>query len=328
MRIHFGAILLAASVSFSSGAQAEAQQLIFSHVVSPDTPKGKMALMFKDIVEEKMPGRFEVVVYDSAELMSDEESVDAISEGRIHFAAPALSKFDGYTSSLKVFDLPFLFPNMEKVNEFQSSDTGKRLLNSMTGDNVLGLGYLHNGLKQLSADRRFESPQDLAGLRFRVINSDVLKDQFQAVNAEPVPMSFPATFPALRDGVVDGQENTWSNIYSMNFYQYQPYMMESNHGVLGYMFITNNEFWSELTEEERRLFRHAASVSLRYGNAVAVAKSRNDKAAIKRMKSVALLEPTPEQLARWQTVMRPIWAKYEPEIGKTIVDEAIKISSR
>lgn len=328
MSTKLSAVTLVMAMVFSSYSWAEPQQLIFSHVVSPDTPKGKMALMFKDIVEEKLPGRFEVVVYDSAELMSDEESVDAISEGRIHFAAPALSKFDQYTSTLKVFDLPFLFPNMDKVNEFQASDTGKRLLTSMTGRNVLGLGYLHNGLKQLSADRRFAAPQDLAGLRFRVINSDVLKDQFQAVDAEPVPLSFPATYPALRDGLVDGQENTWSNIYSMKFYEYQPFMMESNHGVLGYMFITSDAFWTGLTEEERRLFRHAASVSLRYGNAVAVAKSRNDKAAIKRMKSVNLFEPSLDQLASWQAVMRPIWNKYEPEIGKSIVDEAIKISSR
>ncbi len=126
---------------------AAPQQLILSHVVSPDTPKGKMAEMFKSIIEKKLGDRYEIIIHSNASLMDDDEAVSAIAEGRIHFAAPSLSKFESYTQQLKVFDLPFLFPDMNAVNRFQKSPTGQALLSSMESQGILGLGYLHNGLK-------------------------------------------------------------------------------------------------------------------------------------------------------------------------------------
>lgn len=301
---------------------AEPRQLIFSHVVSSDTPKGKMALMFQKVVKEKLEDRYEVVIYDNASLMSDVEAVDAIAEGKIHFAAPALSKFTKYTSKLKVFDLPFMFPDIEAVNEFQNGFMGKLLLTSMSDDDILGLGYLHNGLKQLTATSPFMVPEDLNGLRFRIIDTDVLNDQFLAVGAKPVPIPWPDTYEAIKANLVDGQENTWSNIYSSKFYKYQPYIMASNHGVLGYMVITNRRFWSHLDEEDRRLLTYALNIALQYGNAVATAKSINDKAELSRMKGVKIVEPSEAQLAEWQEVMKPIWQKYETVIGKPIVEAA------
>lgn len=301
---------------------AEPKQLIFSHVVGPNTPKGKMAAIFKSIVEEKVGDRYQVVIHENASLMTDVEAVDAVAAGQIHFAAPALSKFVKYTDKLKVFDLPFMFPDMEAVNRFQGSAVGKQLLTSMTDDGILGLGYLHNGLKQLTANRPFATPQDLDGLRFRVIDSDVLKKQFLAVNAEPVPIPWPDVYQALKENRVDGQENTWSNIYSSALYEHQPFMMASNHGVLDYMLITNAEFWASVNEEDKRRILYALNMALAYGNAVAVAKSVNDRRELGNMKGVVLTEPTRAQLDAWQAVMKPLWREYESVIGKDIVDAA------
>lgn len=306
---------------------AAPKQLIFSHVVGPDTPKGKMALMFKNLVEEKMGDRYEIVIHDNASLMSDVEAVDAIAAGSIHFAAPALSKFVKYTEKLKVFDLPFLFPDMEAVNRFQDSTVGRLLLTSMMDQGILGLGYLHNGLKQMTANRPFALPEDLAGLRFRVINSDVLKKQFEVINAEPIPIPWPDTYEALKTNRVDGQENTWSNIFTSEFYRYQPYMMASNHGVLGYMVITNTDLWAGISKPDKRRILYALKVALAYGNAVAVAKSRNDRIELGNMKGVVLSRPTKAQLEAWQSVMKPIWREYEPVIGKTVVDAAREASA-
>jgi len=301
---------------------AEPQKLIFSHVVGADTPKGKMARLFKDIVETKLGDRYEVVIHENASLMSDVEAVDAIAEGRIHFAAPALSKFTRYTEKLKVFDLPFLFRDMKAVNRFQESETGQSLLTTMKNEGIVGLGYLQNGLKQLTANRPFREPSDLAGLRFRIINTDVLQKQFKAIDADPVPIAWPDTPEALRAGIVDGQENTWSNIFTSEFYKYQKYMMASNHGLLGYMVITNKDFWQPLTSRERRLFLYAMNMSIAYGNAVAQAKSRNDRIAIQNMKDIVFTDPTPKELARWQAVMRPIWDEYESVVGKDVINAA------
>lgn len=304
--------------------RAEPQTLVFSHVVSPDTPKGKMAEMFKSTIEQRMGDRFRIVIHPNAELMDDDEAVAAIAEGRIHFAAPSLSKFEGYTSKLKVFDLPFLFPDMDAVERFQNSATGQALLTSMTSHGILGLGYLHNGLKQLTADRPFTRPADLAGLRFRIMNSDVLVKQFERLNAEPVPMAFSEVYKALAEKRIHGQENTWSNIYTKAFYEYQPYMMASNHGVLDYMVITNLDFWNGLSEEERFEFRYAMQLSLKYGNAVARAKSANDREALEDMAKVTIHRPIAEELAAWQNTMRPLWDSYKDVIGEDVIQAALQ----
>lgn len=321
-RIVFSLLALITLLSPAALWAEAPRQLIFSHVVSPDTPKGKMAEMFKSVLEEKLGDRFDVVIHANADLMDDDEAVTAIAEGRIHFAAPSLSKFEGYTQKLKVFDLPFLFPDMDAVDRFQESSTGQALLSSMQDKGIVGLGYLHNGLKQLTADRPFTKPQDLAGLRFRTMNSDVLIKQFELLNAKAVPMAFSAVYQALAEQRIEGQENTWSNIFSKAFYEHQPYMMISNHGLLDYMLITNADFWSGLTDEERRSFQYALDMSLRYGNAVAKAKSSNDMRELARMKSVSVYEPTQEELATWQAAMQPLWASYEELIGKKIIEAA------
>ncbi|WP_111493268.1 DctP family TRAP transporter solute-binding subunit [Marinobacter bohaiensis] len=315
-------VALAALLVWPMSLAAEPKTLVLSHVVSPDTPKGKMATMFKTIVERKMGDRFRVEIHPNGTLMDDNEAVDAIAEGRIQFAAPSVSKFEAYTQKLKVFDLPFLFPDMAAVNRFQQSPAGQSLLTSMTDQGIVGLGYLHNGLKQLSANQPFEKPQDLAGLKFRIMNSDVLKKQFQAVDATPVPMAFADVYQALAEDRIQGQENTWSNIYSKRFYEYQPYIMESNHGVLDYMVITNAAFWQSLSDEDRHHFQYAIGNALGYGNAVAKAKSTNDRGELQAMPGVNLIRPSRADLADWQAVMKPLWDEYAPAIGEATLRAA------
>lgn len=304
-------------------ATADPQTLIFSHVVSENTPKGKMALMFKSMIEKRLGDEFQIEIYPNTELMDDDEAVTAIAEGRIHFAAPSLSKFEAYTGQLMVYDLPFLFANMEAVERFQNSPTGQALLTHMQPDGILGLGYLHNGLKQLTANRDFTRPDDLSGLRFRTMTSEVLQKQFELLDAEAVPMAFGQVYQALADNEIQGQENTWSNIYSQAFYEHQPYMMQSNHGVLDYMVITNTDFWNSLTTDQLREFEFAMEMSVKYGNAVALAKNQNDRAAIAAMSDVTLYEPTPQQLTLWQNAMKPLWQEYEPLIGADVIGAAL-----
>ncbi|WP_051207571.1 DctP family TRAP transporter solute-binding subunit [Saccharospirillum impatiens] len=318
-------LLLALPCLLLSGlAIAEPRTLIFSHVVSEDTPKGKMALMFKSMIERRLGDQFQIEIYPNTELMDDDEAVTAIAEGRIHFAAPSLSKFQNYTNRLMVYDLPFLFADMDAVERFQGSAQGQALLTHMSTDGILGLSYLHNGLKQLTANRDFSQPDDLAGLRFRIIASEVLQKQFELLDAEPVPMAFSQVYQALANNDIQGQENTWSNIYSQAFYEHQPYMMQSNHGVLDYMVITNADFWNSLTDEQLQEFIFAMEMSVKYGNAVALAKNQNDRAALSSMGDVTLLEPTSVQLAQWQTAMKPLWQEYEPLIGAAVIEAALE----
>jgi len=294
----------------------------FSHVVAENTPKGLAANKFRDLVKEKMGDKVVVEVYPSSQLFDDDKVLEAMMLGDVQMAAPALSKFERYTKKLQIFDLPFLFQNMEAVDRFQQGKDGQKLLNSMSKKGFIGLGYIHNGLKQLSSSKPMRVPADASGLKFRIMASDVLAAQFEAMKSVPLKKPFSEVFILLQTRAIDGQENTWSNIYSQKYYEVQPYITESNHGLLDYMVVTTAEFWNDLPEDIRTQLKQLLDEAVAYGNKAALDKAIEDKQKVIDSKRTEIIELTPEERAQWVEVMKPVWKKFEKEIGKDLIDAA------
>lgn len=296
----------------------------FSHVVAENTPKGLAANKFRDLVKERMGDKVVVEVYPSSQLFDDDKVLEAMMLGDVQMAAPSLSKFDRYTESLQIFDLPFLFQDMEAVDRFQQSQEGQKLLNAMSKKGFIGLGYIHNGLKQFSSSKPMHVPADAAGLKFRIMASDVLAAQFKALKAVPLKKPFSEVFILLQTKAIDGQENTWSNIFSQKYYEVQPYITESNHGLLDYMVVTTTEFWNGLPEDIRAQLKQILDESIAYGNKIAMDKAVADKQKIIDSKRTEIITLTPEERAQWVEVMKPVWKQFEREIGKDLIDAAYK----
>jgi C4-dicarboxylate-binding protein DctP len=328
MRIIFSGLVLAAFALMTPVANAADPIVMkFSHVVAENTPKGQMANKFKELVEQRLAGKVVVEVYPSSQLFDDDKVLDAMLLGDVQLAAPSLSKFDRYTKSLQVFDLPFLFKDMEAVDRFQQGPTGKKLLGSLEDKGLVGLGYLHNGLKQLSANKPLNVPADAAGLKFRVQASDVLVAQFEAVDALPVKKPFSEVFILLQTKAIDGQENTYSNIYSQKFFEVQEYITESNHGLLDYLLITSKEFWDGLPADIRTELEAVIGESLVYGNKIAA--DLNDEAKQKIVDSgrTKIILLTDENRQKWVEAMKPVWKQFEDGIGKDVIDAAAASNS-
>lgn len=179
----------------------------FSHVVADGTPKGQGALLFKQLVEERLAGKVTVEVYPNSSLYGDANELEALQKDEVQLLAPSLAKFEQYTKQLQVFDLPFLFDDIEAVNRFQKRSKGRQLLRSMEDHNIVGLAYWHNGMKQLSATRALHSPGDANGLSFRIQPSAVLEAQFRQIGASSQKLPFAEVFNALKSGQVQGAEN-------------------------------------------------------------------------------------------------------------------------
>ena len=122
-------------------------------MVAEDTPKGKGALMFKRLAEERLAGKVQVEVYPDSTLFGDADELQALRDNKVQLLAPSLSKFEQYTTQLQVFDLPFLFDDLEAVKRFQKREKSRELLRSMASHGIYGLAYWNNGMKQLSATR-------------------------------------------------------------------------------------------------------------------------------------------------------------------------------
>jgi C4-dicarboxylate-binding protein DctP len=317
-----GIALAALMLAMPVAKAADPIVIKYSHVVAENTPKGQAANKFRDLVAERLGGKVVVEVYPNSQLYGDNKVLEAMLLGDVQIAAPSLSKFEAYTPSLQLFDLPFLFKDMEAVERFQKSEAGQKLLLSMQDKGLLGLGYLHNGLKQLSANKPLKVPADADGLKFRIQASDVLAAQFEAVNALPIKKPFSEVFILLQTNAIDGQENTWSNIYSQKFFEVQPFITESNHGLIDYLVVTSDEFWNSLPDDIRKEVKAALDESLVYGNKIAEDLNMQQKQLIIDSGRSQVIQLTDEERAQWVEAMKPVWKKFENDIGKDLIDSA------
>lgn len=314
--------ILAATL-LATMALANAETTIkFSHVVANDTPKGQAALKFKELLEERSNGEFVVEVFPNSQLYNDSKVLEALLTNDVQMAAPSLSKLDRLTKKLRVYDLPFLFKDMDAVQCFQESKFGQNLLRSVEDKGLIGLGYIHNGLKQFSANIPVRVPSDVNGKKFRIMSSDVLAAQYQAVDAVPVKKPFSEVFTLLQTNAIDGQESPWSNTYSQKFYEIQPYITVSNHGLLDYMVMTSKQFWDSLSPEDQQMVSEAMKEAVDYGNGLAAEINDRDRKSIAESGYSEIIELTPEERQQWVDAMKPVWSQFEGDIGADVIAAA------
>jgi C4-dicarboxylate-binding protein DctP len=318
------AVAGAAALPFMARAQAPIV-IKFSHVVAEQTPKGLGALKFKEVAEKKLAGKVNVQVFPSSQLFGDAKELEALLLGDVQLIAPSLSKFDRYTKKIQVFDLPFLFDDIDAVDRFQAGPQGKALLESIVARGLRGLGYWHNGMKQLSSNKdKLTRPDDVKGLKFRIQASDVLEAQFRALGANPQKMAFSEVYQALQTGVVDGQENTWSNIYSQKFHEVQKTIAETNHGVIDYMVVTNAKWWDGLAADIRKGLSEAMAEATAHSNKLASDINTADRKKIADAGKAKIQTLSKDDVAAWRKSMEPVWKKFEGDIGRDLIDAALK----
>ncbi len=318
-----GALTLGAGQAHAAGHCSDGEiHIKFSHVTNTDKhPKGIAATLLEKRVNEEMDGKACMTVFPNSQLYDDNKVLEALLLGDAQMAAPSLSKFEKYTKQFRLFDLPFMFAGMDAVDGFQNSEHGQKMLNSMQRKGLQGLAFWHNGLKQLSATKPLLSPSDAAGLKFRIQSSDVLQAQFEAVGANPQKMSFKEVYGALQTKVIDGQENTWSNIYGKKFFEVQDGVTESNHGIIDYLVVTSTEFWEGLPGDVRDQLSTILKEVTEMRNSEAFAVNEEAKAAVIAAGS-EVRQLTAEQRAEWVAAMKPVWKKFEKDVPAELVEAA------
>ena len=333
MKFLNAAVAAAIAISASAtGAMANCDDgeivIKFSHVTNTDRhPKGIAASLLQQRVNDEMNGKACMEVFPNSTLYNDDQVLEAMLQGDVQMAAPSLSKFEAFTKKFRIFDLPFMFKNIEAVDAFQSSETGQAMKESMARRGLLGLEFWHNGMKQFSANKPLELPTDAAGLKFRVQTSDVLVAQMEALGASPQPMAFSEVYGALQTGVVDGQENTWSNIYGKKFFEVQDGVTETNHGLLDYMVVTSVDWWEALDADIRdQLATIMDEVTKERNSAIAEVDAQNRQAVLDAGGTIR--ELTPEQRAGWLEAMKPVWEKFEGDVGADNIAFAQEINAK
>ena len=316
----------AQTAAASAGCDEGEIVIKFAHVTNTDKhPKGIAASLLQERVNTEMDGKACMEVYPNSTLYDDNKVLEAMLQGDVQLAAPSLSKFEKFTKKFRLFDLPFMFKSMDAVDAYQASEAGQALKDSMQKRGLQGLAFWHNGLKQLSANKPLIHPSDANGLKFRVQSSDVLVAQMEAIGASPQKMAFSEVYGALQQGVVDGQENTWSNIYGKKFYEVQDGVTETNHGIIDYLVVTNVDWLESLDADVRDQFLTILDEVTKTRNAEAFAVNEAAKESIIAAGGV-IRTLTPEQRQEWVDVMMPVWDKFKDDVGQDAIDAAQKIN--
>ena len=314
----FGLAILAPT--FPAAAQQTPIVIKFSHVTTSETPKGRGADQFKKLAEERTHGRVKVEVYPNSSLYKDKEELEALQLGAVQMLAPSVSKFGPLgVREFEVFDLPYIFDNIEEMHRITDGPLGQILLKKLDARGLLGLAYWDNGFKQMSANRPLKRPEDFKGLKLRIQSSKVLEAQMRSVGALPQVMAFSEVYQAMQTGVVDGSENTLSNIYTQKHHEVQKFLTLSDHGYIGYAVITNKKFWEGLPADLRGILEGAMKDATRHANDVA--KKENDDAleGIRKSGKTQVLTLTPQEKADWKKAMVKSHRQMEDKIGADMV---------
>ena len=318
------AALLVGSTTAMAACDEGEVVIKFSHVTNTDKhPKGIAASLLETRINEEMNGKACMEVFPNSTLYDDDKALEAMLSGDVQLAAPSLSKFEKFTKKFRLFDLPFLFTDVAAVDRFQNSEAGQELLGSMRKRGLQGLGFWHNGMKQMSANKPLLKPEDAAGLKFRVQASDVLVAQFEALDANPQKMAFSEVYGGLQTKVIDGQENTWSNIYGKKFFEVQDGTTETNHGILDYLVVTSAEWLDGLDADVREQFLTILKEVTEVRNAEST-KVNNENRELVKKAGGEVRQLTDEQRAAWVEAMKPVWKKFEGDIGEDLMEAAQK----
>lgn len=326
-------VLLATLLSFSSTSVTAAQYTIkFSHVVAPGTPKGKAADLFAKLVHDRLGGRVKVEVFPNSQLYDDNKVLEAmrLSDSKTTglIAAPSLSKFVKFSKKLQAFDLPYLFDSVEDVHKLVDSPVMDRMTAGLDKKGLKALTVWDNGMKVFSikGDKPLRKiPDDFAGKKFRIQTSNIAASMIKAMGGTPQKLPFKEVYTALAQGVVDGQENAWSNVHSKKFYEVQDYISVSNHSYLGYLVVVSDRFWKDLPNDIRDGLTAALMEATKANRKYAAEADTGDRKKIENDKYARVVELSKEERAAWKKATQPVWKEFRREIGGKLIDDIIKL---
>ncbi len=317
-------LILAASVAVVAligPATAQSPVIIkFSHVVAPDTPKGKGAQKFQELAEKYTSGKVKVEIYPNSQLYKDKEEVEALQLGAVQMLAPSLAKFGPLgVKEFEVFDLPYIIPDKAALGRITTGPIGQSLLAKLEPKGIKGLAYWDNGFKIMTGNKPMHKVADFRGMKMRIQSSKVLEAEMRALGAIPQVLAFSEVYQAMQTGVVDGNENTPSNVYTQKMNEVQKHITVSNHGYIGYAVIVNKKFWDGLPADVKPQVEKAMADATTYANGLSQQENDDAMAAMKKAGTTTFHEQTPEERAEWMKALEPVTADMASRVGKDLI---------
>lgn len=314
-----------ASTTTTTGDAKPAEKIVakFTHVTTSDTPKGKAAQKFADLVNERSKGRLEIKVYPSGQLFGDKDEMEALQANNVQFIAPSAGKLVSFDKRFQIGDVPFLFKDNAAESKFWDGEKGQELMKGLESKGIIGFTTWPNGMRQImNSKKELKVPDDYKGLKFRIPSGGVLVDTFQALGAGATVIPFSETYTALQQKVVDGTIATFDNIQEEKYAEVLKYLTVANVNSLSYVVLMNKSFFDGLPKDLQDIVKTAMKEATEYERQLSEQSAKDSLDKLK--KSVNVYEITPQERQLYVQAMKPVWDKYEPIMGKDLFEAAQK----
>ncbi len=292
----------------------EARQLRLGLNIAADSALHAAAVKFAEQVGERSAGRLQVLVFPDQQLGSDDQMLEMARNGTLDLVLTPTAKLSSAIPAMQYADLPFYFSSREELYAMLDGEPGRLLLSKLTAIDLVGLTFWENGFKQFTANTPIRHPGDFARLRIRTMKSRIIADQFEKLGAKAIPIDFHATYKALADGAVDGQENPLVAIVGMRFHEVQKHLTLSNHAYLAYVFSVSKSVFESLPPDLREIIQRTAQELTVWERAETLRREARLIETI-RAAGVTIHTLTPEERLEFKNALAPTADKFGFEVG-------------
>jgi len=314
-------LILFLALAASGPTHAEGEIVIkFSHVDTPDSPRGQAAERFKQLAEQGTAGRVRVEIYPDGQLYNEREEIEALQNDAVQMLAPPLTALGAMgLHAFELFELPYVFPSEEVLHRVMDGRIGNSLFRKLTAIGLTGLAYWDNGFKQMSSNRPMHSVTNLKGLKIHIQPSKILESQIKTLGAIPQEMPDIEVYTAMQEGLLDGAENPVSNFQKQKLNEVQKHLTISNHGYVGYAVIANKKFWDDLPDDIRETLTLAVNETTDFEREVAQKENDDALANLTAGNETEVYVLSDRERTSWQRALLPVYQEFDKEIGSYLI---------
>lgn len=329
--LKFAVAATALAFTAMSSAQDYKSEYKMSLVVGTAFPWGQGGEIWANMVKERTNGRINIKLYPGVSLVQGDQTREftAIRQGVIDMAIGSTINWSPQVKQLNLFSLPFLMPDYAAIDALTQGDVGKQIFSIVDKAGVVPLAWGENGYREVSNSKGpIRKPEDLKGLKLRVVGSPLFSDIFTALGANPTQMSWADAQPALASGAVDGQENPMSIFTAAKMHTIgQKYVTMWGYVADPLIFVVNKEVWASWTPADQAIVRQAAIDAGKEEIAIARKGLAEDgKPLLKEIAAlgVTITELSPAERDAFVKITRPVYDKWKTQIGADLVTSAEK----
>jgi TRAP-type transport system periplasmic protein len=310
---------------FSFGA-AEAKMVVkYGHVGPPIHPQHLGALAFAKYVTEKTKGEIEVQVFPLGQLGAERSMTEQVQSGTLHMTAITAGVLANFVPEMGIIELPFIYPNREAAyRTLDDKDVKERFYKYCEPKGFIFIGYTENEFRDLTNSKRpIRKPEDMKGLKIRVVESPIMIDTFKTLGANPTPLPFPEIYNALQQKVIDGQDNPLYTSILMKFTEVNKFATMTDHILTECPTVVNKKFWQSLTPDQQKIFREAAEVQIKV-NREGNTKGRAEAFEKAKAQGVDVIILTPAEREAFKNAVKPVLEKFRGVFGGEFYDFFLK----